>query len=257
MNSVDVAVVGAGAAGLLAAVRCAERGRRTLLLEKNRKPGVKILMSGGARCNLTQATDARGIVRAYGGQGRFLHSALAAFGPDDLVALVEAEGVPTKVESTGKVFPQSDKAADVLGAFLRRLERSGARLELERTVTGLTREAEGWSLETTSGTVSANRVVIASGGKSYPGCGTTGDAWSWLAGLGHTIVTPRPALVPLSTDAAWVAGLAGVTIPDVAVAVVPGMSPLGQPFEVDARAPIDRGSLLFTHRGSRGRLCST
>src|SRR5947209_18151672 len=101
----DVAVVGAGAAGMLAAVRAAELGRRVLLLEKNRRPGVKILMSGGTRCNLTHATDERGVVEAYGPPGRFLHSALAAFGVADTVAFFEAEGVATKVEETGKVFP--------------------------------------------------------------------------------------------------------------------------------------------------------
>src|SRR5215467_6080990 len=96
----EVVAVGAGAAGLVAAERAASRGLRTLLLEKNRRPGVKILMSGGTRCNLTQATDARGIVEAYGPPGRFLHSALAALGPQELAALVEEEGVPTKVEET-------------------------------------------------------------------------------------------------------------------------------------------------------------
>src|SRR5215467_11176563 len=120
----DVVVIGAGAAGLLAASRAAERGRRTLLLEKNPKPGIKILMSGGTRCNLTHATDARGIVTAYGVPGRFLHSALAALGPQDLVALVEAEGVATKIEETGKIFPVSNRAADILRAFLTRLERT-------------------------------------------------------------------------------------------------------------------------------------
>src|SRR6266478_2870552 len=108
----DVIVIGAGAAGLMAAIHAAERGRRTLLVEKNKKPGVKILMSGGTRCNITQATDNRGIVEAYGPPGRFLHSALAAFGVADTVALFESEGVPTKVEETGKVFPVSNKAAD-------------------------------------------------------------------------------------------------------------------------------------------------
>src|SRR5256885_9057633 len=117
----DVVVIGAGAAGLLAAIRAAERGRRTLLLEKNRKPGVKILMSGGTRCNLTHATDNRGIVDAFGPPGRFLHSALAAFGVDDTVAFFEGEGVATKVEETGKVFPVSNRATDVLAALLRRL----------------------------------------------------------------------------------------------------------------------------------------
>src|SRR5947199_3191603 len=122
----DVIVIGAGAAGLMAALRAAERGKRTLLLEKNRRPGVKILMSGGTRCNITHATDNRGIVEAYGPPGRFLHSALAALSVEDTVALFESEGVATKVEETGKIFPASNKAADVLGALLPRLHRSGA-----------------------------------------------------------------------------------------------------------------------------------
>src|SRR6266571_6935597 len=124
----DVAVIGAGAAGLLAAIRAAERGRRTLLVEKNRKPGVKILMSGGTRCNITQATDNRGIVAAYGPPGKFLHSALAAFSVQDTIQFFEAERVATKVEETGKVFPVSNRAVDVLDALLRRLRRSGATL---------------------------------------------------------------------------------------------------------------------------------
>src|SRR6516165_9059118 len=99
----DAIVIGAGAAGLVAAIRAAERGRRTLLLEKGKKPGVKILMSGGTRCNITHACDARGIVEAFGPNGKFLHSALAAFGPDDAVAFFETEGVATKVEETGKI----------------------------------------------------------------------------------------------------------------------------------------------------------
>src|SRR6476469_5067112 len=126
----DVVVIGAGAAGLVAATRAAERGRRVLLLEKGKKPGVKILMSGGTRCNITHDCDDRGIVEAFGPNGKFLHSALAAFGVRDTVAFFEAEGVPTKVEETGKIFPVSDRALDVLNALLRRLGRSGATLAL-------------------------------------------------------------------------------------------------------------------------------
>src|SRR5687767_9104593 len=129
-SSWDVIVIGAGAAGLIAAARAAERGKRTLLLEKNRKAGVKILMSGGTRCNITQATDNRGIVAAYGPPGKFLHSALAALSVEDTVDFFEAEGVATKVEETGKIFPVSNKATDVLNALLGRLRRSNATLAL-------------------------------------------------------------------------------------------------------------------------------
>src|SRR5215471_10421165 len=126
----EVIVIGAGAAGLLAASRAAELGRRVLLLEKNRRPGVKILMSGGTRCNITHASDNRGIVEAFGPQGRFLHSALAALSVDQTIDYFEIEGVLTKVEDTGKIFPVSNKAADVLRALVVRLQRSGAELVL-------------------------------------------------------------------------------------------------------------------------------
>src|SRR6516165_10980141 len=147
-TSWDVIVIGAGAAGLMAAIAAAERGRRTLLLEKNRKPGVKILMSGGTRCNLTHATDNRGIVEAYGPPGRFLHSALAALSVQDTIDFFEAEGVATKVEETGKVFPVSNKALDVLGALLRRLERSGAVLATEEPLCDLEVRPPGFTLTT-------------------------------------------------------------------------------------------------------------
>ena len=114
----DVVVIGAGAAGLVAAANAATGGGSVLLLEKNRKAGVKILMSGGTRCNITHATDERGIIQAFGKRGKFLHSALASLGPADVVRLIEDQGVSTKVEQTGKVFPVSDSAVDVRNAFL-------------------------------------------------------------------------------------------------------------------------------------------
>jgi predicted Rossmann fold flavoprotein len=238
----DVVVIGAGAAGLMAALRAAERGRRTLLLEKNRKPGVKILMSGGTRCNITHATDNRGIVEAYGPPGRFLHSALAAFSVEDTVAFFEAEGVATKVEETGKVFPVSDRAADVLGALLNRLRRSGATLALGEPVLDFRRAEAGFSLTTPQRVLTAARLILTSGGQSYPGSGTTGDGYRWAAALGHTVVPPRPALVPVTVAAPWVAELRGVTVPDVAVRVLDG------PRSLAGR----RGSLLFAHFGLSG-----
>ena len=252
----DVIVAGAGAAGLLAAIRAAERGRRTLLLEKNRKPGAKILMSGGTRCNITHNTDARGIVEAYGHQGRFLHSALAALSPADVVALFEAEGVATKVEVTGKIFPASDRATDVLAALVRRLDRSGCELHLAEPLVEFSRTDDAFRLVTPDGEYDADAVIITTGGQSYPGCGTTGDAYHWLAELGHTIVPPRPALTPITTNASWVSGLKGVTIPDVIVKVV--VSERGSvPSETQQNKkhkPLDhrRGSFLFTHFGLSG-----
>jgi predicted Rossmann fold flavoprotein len=238
----EVIVIGAGAAGLVAAAEAASRGRQTLLVEKNRRPGVKILMSGGTRCNLTRATDKWGIIRAYGDQGNFLHSALAALSPTDLVALIEQEGVPTKVEETGKIFPVSNRANDVLNALVRRLERSGAEMALGEAVTGIERLEGAFRLQTPGREITGEKVIITVGGQSYPGSGTTGDGYAWAAALGHTIVPPRPALVPLKTHEAWVHALSGVTVPDVSLAL-----------EIHAKSlPRTRGSLLFTHFGLSG-----
>src|SRR5881394_1257629 len=131
----DAIICGAGAAGLMAAIHAAERGRRVLLLEKGKKPGVKILMSGGTRCNITHDCDAAGIIAAFGSAGSFLHSPLAALSPTELIAFLENEGLATKVEAGGKIFPRSDRAADVLDALLRRLRRSNAELALDEAVT--------------------------------------------------------------------------------------------------------------------------
>jgi predicted Rossmann fold flavoprotein len=238
----DIVVVGAGAAGLMAALRAAECGRRVLLLEKNRKPGVKILMSGGTRCNITHATDNRGIVDAYGPPGRFLHSALAAFSVQDTLDFFAAEGVATKVEETGKIFPVSDKALDILNALLRRLLRSGATLALEEPLRDLQSNTPGFTLTTPRRVLHTSCVILTTGGQSYPGSGTTGDGYAFAARLGHTIVPPRPALVPITVAAPWVAELRGITLPDVGVGLV----------EKDKRLVARRGALLFAHFGLSG-----
>jgi predicted Rossmann fold flavoprotein len=243
MDPFDVIVIGAGAAGFLAATRSAQRGRRTLLVEKNRKPGVKILMSGGTRCNITHATDGRGIVEAFGEQGPFLHSALATLGPEELVARINAEGVATKTEPGGKIFPVSDRAVDVLRALERMLAQSGAELRLDEPVEAIEREDAGFLVRTPRHAHHARKVIIAVGGQSYPGCGTSGDGYAWAKSLGHTIVPPRPALVPLVSPERWVHQLRGVTVPDVLVRIGEvGERPRGQ----------RRGSFLFTHFGLSG-----
>lgn len=251
-NQFDVIVIGAGAAGLVAAERAAMLGSRTLLVEKNRRPGVKILISGGTRCNLTHATDRRGIVTAYGPPGRFLHSALAALGPAELVALVEDEGVPTKIEPvTGKIFPASDRATDVLAAFVTRLSRSPCELALSEAVVNLERIDAGFRITTERRSLKAARVIITTGGQSYPGCGTTGDAYRWVTQLGHSLISPRPALTPVTTSDSWVTELRGITVPDTALRLIEPAAPDDsntKPRVLDTR----RGSLLFAHFGLTG-----
>lgn len=262
----DVAVLGAGAAGLCAAISAAESGARVVLLEKNRRPGVKVLMSGGTRCNLTnarglrnprvvsgpvdpgydprQARGARDVQRAFGAGGPFLGPALRAFGVEDAVGLFEAEGLPTKIEANGKVFPATDRAVDVLDALLRRLGRSGAALRCESAVRGLrVGDAGGFDVVVDGSIVRARRVIVATGGQSYPRCGTTGDGYALARGFGHTIIEPRPALVPIRVSADWVAGLAGLTLPDVTAAVV---DPSGR------RLLERREAVLFAHFGLTG-----
>ncbi|MBN1853094.1 MAG: NAD(P)/FAD-dependent oxidoreductase [Pirellulales bacterium] len=247
----DVIVIGAGAAGLFAATRAAERGFRVLLLEKNRKPGMKILMSGGTRCNLTQATDHSGIVEAFRGQGKFLHSALTAFAPENLIEWIEAEGVPTKVESTGKVFPASDRSMDVLVALSARLERSGAQLVLMEPVIGVAPvpSKDGFLIQTSRRKVAAAKVILTTGGKSYPDCGTSGDGYTWVVRMGHSIVPLRPALVPVTVRADWVKSLRGITVPDVAMSLYPARCG-----KFTSRNTLDagRGSMIFTHFGLSG-----
>jgi predicted Rossmann fold flavoprotein len=254
----DVVVIGAGAAGLLAAIRSAERGRCTLLVEKNRKAGVKILMSGGTRCNITHDCDATGIIAAFGSAGPFLHSPLAALGPQDLIDLFEAEGLRTKVEGGGKIFPQSDRALDVLNALLRRLRRSGAKLALDEPVMGVERGDEQFVVSTSRRAIRCGKLIVTTGGKSYPGCGTTGDGYRWLAELGHTIRRPRPALVPLTSDEAWLRELKGITVADALLQAID--MAVAEPIKGKRRRGglppgglIERrGSMLFTHFGLSG-----
>ncbi|MBM4116757.1 aminoacetone oxidase family FAD-binding enzyme [bacterium] len=240
----DLLVVGAGAAGLLAARCAAERGRRVILVEKNRRPGAKILVSGGGRCNLTTTVTGPALEAAYGAAaGRWLRHALRAYPPAALRAELEAAGVPLKAEALEKVFPVSDRAADVLAALLRRAEAAGVALHCGRPVTALRREREGFLAETPAGPLTASRAILASGGRSYPQMGTTGDGYRFAAALGHTVTPTLPALAPLCIEAPWVRALAGLSVEDCGLALA----------DAAGRVLVRRHRpLLFTHQGLSG-----
>ena len=238
----DVVVVGAGAAGLMAAVAAGRAGARVLIIEKNKKPGVKILMSGGSRCNITHNCDNLGIIKAFGPKGKFLHSALASFGTRDAVAFFEAAGVPTKVEETGKVFPVSNRAHHVLEALVTEVEKAGGVFSFLEPCEVIEPTADGLDVVTPLRRIHSKAVILTTGGQSFPKCGTTGDGYGFARNLGHTIVPVRPALVPLALREQWVAGLSGLTIPDVGLTLFEGEREIGK----------SRGSHLFTHHGISG-----
>ena len=235
-------VVGAGAAGLLAAVFAARRGARVLLLETRPRPGAKILVSGGGRCNVLPSNVTADEFETSGSP-RTVRNLLGTWPRDDVHRFFEAElGVPLAVEAGGKVFPASGSARDVLAALL---EHSGVRLEPAARVDRIARGESGaapFVLEIADGRrVRAARIVLATGGRSLPKTGSDGAGYRFAAALGHDLVPPRPALVPLLDAAGEWGELAGVTLP-VALEV------RGEGRVLDRR----EGSFLFTHRGFSG-----
>ncbi|MCF7962564.1 MAG: NAD(P)/FAD-dependent oxidoreductase [Pirellula sp.] len=252
----DVIIVGGGAAGLWAAGTAAARGKQVLVLEKNNKAGVKILMSGGTRCNITHHCDSRKIAEAFGKNGRVLLSVLSRLSPQDVVRQIEQEGVATKVEETGKVFPASDRAIDVRDAIVRRLAREGASLVTGAAVQSVRPAAAGAGFEVvvqvqaqSAMNLTCDSVLLTTGGLSYSGCGTNGDGYPWAQGMGHTITSLRPALTPLLSHEAWVHELSGITLDDAEVTarVIGADAKLAK-----LERATSRGGLLWTHFGCSG-----
>lgn len=240
-----VVVIGAGAAGMMAAYAAATQNATVVLLEKNNKTGVKILMSGGTRCNLTHHTDARGIADAFGHAKRFLQPSLGGFPPQAVVDFFEAAGVATKVESTGKVFPVSNRAVQVRDALYCCAVHAGVEIRTGCGVTGIRPEGKRWVVDTGNAMIPTDRVIVTTGGRSWPGCGTTGDAYAWMTELGHAVQRTRPALVPLLGGEQWMKDLSGLVVDDSILTVLPVA---GKQKSLARR----RGSLLFTHFGFSG-----
>jgi len=193
-----VIVIGGGASGMMAAGRAAEAGAEVLLLEKTERPGNKILISGKMRCNLTNTAEIDDFIAMYGTNGRFLYSTFRQYFRDDLLAFLKCQGVATKTERGGRIFPVSDDALDVVRAFERYLDSNGVRVKTGDRVTDIM-VSEGRVVGVQAGAeiYPAAVVIVATGGSSYPGTGSSGDGYRMAAAVGHTVTLLRPALVPL------------------------------------------------------------
>lgn len=240
----NVLVIGGGAAGLLAGIAAAQSGAQTVILEKMRRPGQKILITGKGRCNITNNCDLQEIIKNIPGNGRFLNSALRRFTNQDIVQLLEDNGLPTKVERGGRVFPVSDKAADVVDTLVKIYKNYGGRLLTDCKVKSITAEfgkitgaitADGQKF-------AADAVILAAGGSSYPGTGSDGSGVKLAKALGHTIVPLAPSLVPLESDSPYIADLQGLSLRNIEGTVYADGKKIGSEF----------GEMLFTHFGVSG-----
>lgn len=244
-----VIVIGAGAAGLMAAGQAAAAGARVTVLEKNERPGKKLLITGKGRCNLTNTEDMPDFIKHIPGNGQFLYSALAQLSNYDLIDFINKLGVQTKVERGGRVFPESDKAADIVNALMGFCRRQGAEFAFGAAVAGITAENGRVTRVRLQDDRSydAEAVILATGGASYPGTGSTGDGYNIAKDLGHTIIPLKPALVPLETAEDWVQELQGLSLKNVEAAV----------FDGSKKVMTEFGEMLFTHFGLSGPIILT
>ena len=240
----DVVVVGAGAAGMMAAIQAAGRGRSTVLLEKSQRPGLKILISGGGRCNLTTTRSGADLEAQYGERrGRFLRHALRSFPPAALRTFIETAGVPLQEEDLEKLFPVSQRAGDVVAALLTQVRSAGARLRGGAAVRKLQMQGEHFTVEHDLGSVQASSVVLATGGLSYPKTGATGDGYALAKACGHSVTSTFPALAPLAVQTPWLQALQGIVIDGVALSSLDA---------AQRQCTTRQRPILFTHKGLSG-----
>ena len=244
----DVIVIGAGAAGMIAAGTAAHRGKKVLVLEKNEQVGKKLLITGKGRCNLTNDCLVEDIIANFPGNGNFLYSSLYSFDNQQVINFFENLGVATKVERGKRVFPQSDDAADVVAALKDFMLSNGAELKLEEKVVKI--EAESNQVKkviTEQDKYQVEKIILTTGGQSYPGTGSSGDGYHFAKKLGHKIIEPRPALVPLEANTDWVSNLQGLNLKNVTAKLYINDNLVGEQF----------GELLFAHYGLTGPIILT
>jgi len=201
-QDIPILVVGAGGAGMIAAWRAASLGAEVLVLERNKKPGIKLLISGGGKCNVTHAGSKEDLLRAFDvRQARFLKPSFFRFANDDIIGLIESRGVKTFVRPNGRVFPVSGRADDIVDALVQSMIKTGVDIRLNTSVRGITHDGDGITgVSVGEGQIESDLVVLCTGGVSYPRTGTTGDGFAWAQDCGHTIAPLRPALAPIGIE---------------------------------------------------------
>lgn len=240
-----VTVIGGGAAGLMAAIAAAQHGAQVCLIEPNERLGKKINITGKGRCNVTNDTDLEGLLAHIPRNGRFLYSALSRFTSRDTMAFFEGCGVPLKVERGDRVFPVSDSAFDITDALKRQVKALHIRWIHDRAVAVETEDDRVMAVTGEKGSYPSDAVIVATGGMSYPGTGSTGDGYRMAAALGHTIVEPRGSLVPLVSDDESCRQMQGLSLKNVELTVY------NQKNKAVFR---EFGEMLFTHFGLSGPL---
>lgn len=241
----NVVVIGGGPAGMLASISSAQEGNKVILLEKNNILGKKILITGKGRCNITSSLEISDFINNVPGNGRFLYSAFENFNNTDIIELLKKEGVNVKEERGNRIFPVSDRAEDVRFALEKATRNAGVQVKLNTKVTGI--EVENGSVKKVNfqgGSVCADKVILATGGKSYPLTGSTGDGYKIAEKVGHTIKNVRGSLVPLIAEKSVCSKMQGLSLRNVGIVLYD--------IEKDKKIYSDFGEMLFTHFGVSG-----
>ena len=241
----DIIVIGGGAAGCMAALSAARSGVSVLLMERNPKLGRKLYITGKGRCNLTNHSGAEEVLKNIPRNGRFLTSSITRFPPAAVMELFEGMGVPLKTERGSRVFPQSDKSADVIDALLMALRRARVDIVEDRATQVLIENDRVVGVRGEHGSHRCKAVILATGGMSYPMTGSTGDGYRMAEELGHTIVPPKPSLVPLVAETDLCRRMQGLSLRNVAVSVKNSKG---------KTVFAEQGEMLFTHFGISGPL---
>jgi len=245
----DVIVIGGGASGMFAAGMAAQNGKRVLLLEKNKELGKKLAITGGGRCNITNAeNDERKLLSHYGDAAKFLYSPFSQFGVRDTFAFFEGQGLPLVVEAGKRAFPETQSAPDVVATLKRFMTKNGVTLKTGYKVKGfVTHEGKIVGIETNKESFSGESFILATGGSSHAHTGSTGEGVEWLRSLGHTVHKPNPNIVPLKVEEKWVKDLSGTALPFMKITFTDLNNSKKLQFS-------KTGRLLFTHFGLTGPL---